>query len=86
MPKSVLNQIVEKLSGSSDNAPTRYDLYDLQRSIEGMTHTYDVNVNTLKNEIGDLCGEIGRLQEQIDALTRIMNDLTSVIGKLVDRV
>lgn len=80
MPRSLIG-VVEELSesvGQSRNAPTRFDLYDLQKSIDTLIDALDKRTAST----GDLENEVSRLSDQVDILSKAITDLKSVVEKL----
>lgn len=84
MPRS-LNSVVEELvnkTAPSKDAPTRFDLYDLQRSIDAFTEAISRRVA----KCGNLETEVARLSDQVDTLGNAVNELKHAVEVLSARL
>lgn len=79
MPKSLATAI-EQLTRLPKDAPTRFDLYDLQTTIVRLTEAFPS-----ASEMNDLATEVSRLSDQVDTLATTINNLATVVSDLLKR-
>ena len=72
MPMSQTSQVVKLLK----DAPTRYDLYDLENAVNNLAEQNPADtVKGLKETIGQLTDQIEDLRKAVEDLTKVVEEL-----------
>jgi methyl-accepting chemotaxis protein len=89
MPKSTIS-IIEDMARANKSAPTRFDLYDIQRSIDDIDvpsfDDMEHNISELSNEVDTLSKSVNGLKDVVDKLHGAMATLANVMDSLGDAV
>jgi archaellum component FlaC len=89
MPKSVFS-VIEDMARANKSAPTKFDLYDLQRSVDSIDMPsfdgMEEKISDLSNEVNTLSKSVDSLKDMVDKLHSAVNTLTDIMDSLSDAV
>jgi hypothetical protein len=90
VPRSLTSAVEDlaRAAAPAKDAPTRYDLYDLQKSVDALTEALGCrrDDDELRVQVGELGAQVEALGKAVAELTATVTSLAKVVAKLTRRL